>query len=180
MNEDQLLDLHNSYWRDYFPFSASYQDHRYMDVLLVSSLPFESVLEVGTGNGDGLKKLITAGKKAKGLEYSQFLYENLLREKFPNGEVVNGDAAYLPFEDNSFDMICSFDVLEHLPEKKARHAVKEIYRVTKKFFFGTISNRVDHYERFHLTIQPHAWWVDRFTELGFKDRGQRELHVYEK
>jgi len=181
MNEKELKELANIYWRDYFDFSSSYEDHKRVD-WLINDLEFNSVLEVGCGNGGGIEKLLKAGKKAIGLEYSEYLYKNYLYPKFGD-IVVLSDVCELPFEDNSFDVICSFDVLEHLPEYKIDKAIKEIYRVTKKYFYGSISEREDVNKKFHLTVKPYEWWLNKFLKVGFKNiknNNISELHIYEK
>ena len=42
-------------------------------------------------------------------------------------EVINGSATKLPFKDNSFNLICAFDVIEHIEDDQL--AIKEIERV---------------------------------------------------
>jgi len=119
-----------------------------------------------------------------GIEYSHYLYENLLKEKFPNGEVIEGDVADIPFEDSSFDVVYCSDVLEHLPEWKVDKAISEIYRVTKKYFYGTISDHIDVNKKFHLTVKPYSWWKNKFIDKGFSKKEvpmrRHLLHVYEK
>ncbi|MFH2068541.1 MAG: class I SAM-dependent methyltransferase [Candidatus Omnitrophota bacterium] len=182
IREKNLKNLYNVYWKNYFSFSSSFEEHCRVDWCLDSGLSFNSALEIGVGNGDGLIKLLKAGKKARGIEYSHYLFENLLKYKFPNGEVLEGDIANLPFRDNSFDMVCSFDVLEHLPKRKVELAIKEIYRVTNKYFYGSISEKIDFNKKFHLTVKPYKWWRNKFLAVGFKDveTDRMGLHAYEK
>jgi len=65
LSEQQLKELYNDYWRDWFPFTASYKNHEMVDRCLKSGLEFDSALEIGTGNGDGVKKMLAAGKQAR-------------------------------------------------------------------------------------------------------------------
>lgn len=51
-----------------------------------------------------------------------------LREQL-NIEVIEADITSLPFEDDSFDIICIFDVIEHLDAEK--EAIAELNRVCK-------------------------------------------------
>ena len=44
-----------------------------------------------------------------------------------------GSALKMPFEDNSFDLICAFQVLQHIPSNDFSKAIAEINRVTKRF-----------------------------------------------
>lgn len=48
---------------------------------------------------------------------------------------VLGDVLELPFPDNSFDSVCIFEVLEHIPFDKFEQALKELFRVSKKSVF---------------------------------------------
>ncbi len=45
-------------------------------------------------------------------------------------EVINASLTDLPFENHSFDLVCAFDVIEHIENDAL--AVEEIYRVLKK------------------------------------------------
>ncbi len=45
---------------------------------------------------------------------------------------VVADVRALPFADNSYDTVCAFEVLEHLPFEDFEKAVSELVRVSKK------------------------------------------------
>lgn len=84
------------------------------------------VLEIGCGAGGLLRRLTRYGR-ARGLELSQELCE-LARER-SGVPVVNGNAYALPFADDSLDLICLFDTIEHIPDED--RALAEIQRVLK-------------------------------------------------
>ena len=46
-----------------------------------------------------------------------------------NEDVVNASLTDLPFSDNSFDLVCAFDVIEHIEDDKK--ALNEVFRVLK-------------------------------------------------
>jgi len=46
-------------------------------------------------------------------------------------QLSRGDARRLPFSEGSFDLVTSFDVLNHFPEGEAVHAMAEISRVLR-------------------------------------------------
>jgi len=49
----------------------------------------------------------------------------------PNVTSVRGDVTRLQFPDNSFDVVCCFEVLEHIVPSKLESACSELARVTK-------------------------------------------------
>ncbi|MCC6842011.1 MAG: class I SAM-dependent methyltransferase [Saprospiraceae bacterium] len=86
------------------------------------------VLEIGTGSGLGVKliaaqcnEFITVDKYASDIEFSQFPNARFLQMEIP---------PFKGFEDNYFDFVISFQVIEHLEDDSL--FVKEILRVLKK------------------------------------------------
>lgn len=47
-------------------------------------------------------------------------------------DIVADVSKMLPFPDGSFDIVCAFEILEHLPFEKFEHALVEIARVSRK------------------------------------------------
>lgn len=53
---------------------------------------------------------------------------------------VRGSATDLPFRDEVFDVVTSFSVLDHVPNKHShRQAIKEMSRVTRKFGYVVVT-----------------------------------------
>lgn len=184
--KERLKKLSNLKWGVFQNVGHSYHGHIRCDYLLNSGLDFETVLEIGTGNGDGVLKFLKAGKKARGIELSHSLFEECLYKKFPNNEVVEACVTNIPFPDNSFDVVCSFDVLEDLAEWQIEKAISEIYRVCGKYFYGSISEKKDADGLWHVTIKDRKWWEDKFVKAGFIPINKQlapitnEMHYYEK
>lgn len=84
------------------------------------------VLEVGCGTGNVSSFLAHKGYIVIGCEY----YREAINIGWPDYLKVHGDAENLPFEDNSFDAVGLFDVLEHFQDDTA--PLKEAVRVLKK------------------------------------------------
>ncbi len=84
------------------------------------------VLEVGCGTGLILQRLAAECRSARGVDLSPGMLDKA-RERGLDVQV--GSATELPFEDDSFDMVCSFKVLAHVPE--IGKALQEMVRVTR-------------------------------------------------
>jgi ubiquinone/menaquinone biosynthesis C-methylase UbiE len=86
----------------------------------------QRVLEVGCGTGLILGRIARHAASARGVDLSP----GMLRAARARGlHVVLGSATNLPFADASFDLVCSFKVLAHVPE--IGKALAEIARVTR-------------------------------------------------
>jgi SAM-dependent methyltransferase len=83
-------------------------------------------LEVGCGEGRVVRDLAALGHRVVGLDASPTLLR-LAREEDPEGEYVLGDAADLPFEDGSFDLVVAFNSLMDVQDMPG--AVAEAARV---------------------------------------------------
>jgi ubiquinone/menaquinone biosynthesis C-methylase UbiE len=84
------------------------------------------VLEVGCGTGLVLSRIQSFAKHATGVDLSPGMLE---RAKSRGLKVVEGSATALPFDDQSFDVTCSFKVLAHVPD--IERALAEMARVTR-------------------------------------------------
>jgi ubiquinone/menaquinone biosynthesis C-methylase UbiE len=147
---------------------------------------FQTALDIGCGNGSDVDFLRAVGKDAVGVDLSRTMWA-FLKKKDNRDHFLLGDASDLPYAKDSFDLVYSFEVLEHLPAKEGIRAVDEIYRVTRKYFYGTISNRREFKNKFHLNVQSRDWWDGYFRRAGFKriytdqfDKVNSWIFCYEK
>lgn len=89
----------------------------------------DRVLEIGCGNGGMLNYLTEKGFEVEGVEISK---ERIKKSKQIYGSlpIRKVDGIKLPFEKNEFDIVISFDVIEHIPDTDGH--LTEVKRVLKK------------------------------------------------
>lgn len=85
------------------------------------------ILDVGSGGG-GTSRALAALGQVTCVEPSPELYE-ALRQTSPS-PVVHGSILELPFAEGEFDLVCAFDVVEHVDRDE--QAAAELARVCKK------------------------------------------------
>lgn len=134
MAKSQHADANNRAYYD--DFSESYERerghgyHQMLDDLeLRICAPLATgrrVLEAGCGTGLILGRLAKHADSAWGVDISP----GMVRVAKQRGlSVVLGSVTNLPFADDSFDLVCSFKVLAHVPDIGA--ALRELARVTR-------------------------------------------------
>lgn len=168
--------------------SSHYDFQRYMNLARwscyytqigkVLSLNPDSVLEVGPGDG-----LFGWYMKKNGISYSSADHADDINSDFK----VNLGEEDIPVEDNKFDVVCAFQVLEHIEFDKVPYAISELRRVSKKFVFLDIPEYSVHinfafkipfikYFQSHLTIPratKHSFDGLHHWEIGKKGFSRR-------
>lgn len=90
--------------------------------------PGAETLEIGTGTGGMLHTLLARGLHARGVEIDPALIAES-RKWFGDLPVQPVWGVELPFPDASFDLVLSFDVLEHIFDSDAH--LREVSRVLR-------------------------------------------------
>jgi SAM-dependent methyltransferase len=88
--------------------------------------PPAKVLEIGCGTGNVSSFLARKGYVVTGCE----LYSQAINMAWPGFLKVQGDAGSLPFTQESFDIVCLFDMIEHFQDDVT--PLKEALNVLKK------------------------------------------------
>jgi ubiquinone/menaquinone biosynthesis C-methylase UbiE len=89
------------------------------------------VLDVGCGAGAQLGPYLAAGCRITGLDPSQEMLGEARRRLGAEAALVPGDAADLPFEDGSFDLVMAATVLHQLDPESVLPALQEMARVVR-------------------------------------------------
>lgn len=114
------------------------------------------VLEIGCGEGAVARQI--EGRRVVGMDISR---NALLRARAlaPGGpDFLQGSGDRLPFRSASFDCVCAFEVIEHLPEPLIDPFLSEMARVCTPGGWVTIS-----------TPNLSSFWLVLFRGLGFRN-----------
>ena len=118
-----LLDAHDE----------NYLRH-YVDFVIRFAPKDSKILDLGCGNGISSRLLNQANFDVVGTDISPlFLQDARNWESLHNGPKLRYqvcDVLELPFKDESFDVICSNELIEHLPDVET--ALKEMVRVVRQ------------------------------------------------
>jgi len=146
--EDEAVQIQRSY---YAQTAADYDDMHIREddehgfalsfmIAAVEQFGIRSILDVGCGTGRGLLriKLALPGIKAVGIEPSAELRAVGHSKGLSHAELIDGDAMHLAFPDGSFDMVCEFGALHHMPHPS--QAVAQMLRVARRAVFISDSN----------------------------------------
>jgi len=119
------------------------------------------VLEVGCGEGRGIDLVLPRAKSYSAIDKIADVIDQL-KTKYPTGTFYSGNIPPLsPFADNSFDVVITFQVIEHIQDD--RSFLKEIHRVMKPGGLAIITtpNRP-------MSLSRNPWHIREYTgkELG--------------
>lgn len=121
-------------------------------------------LEVGAGNGRCAEPLSTVCGTLVTLESSRVGLRQLQKRNLPNVVPVLSFSEELPFKSDTFDLVASITVIEHIPPEKAAAFLQEHYRVLKPGGW--------------LLIRNDAWAYGLYERyFGFKGRSADPTHI---
>lgn len=131
------------------------------------------VLDVGCGLGFVVYYLRKFGIEAYGIDISDYAVEHALPSVKPY--IKSGSILKIPFKDNSFDLITSFDALEHIPEEQLSAAIDECTRVSKKLQFHKIFTKDTNWlkgyldrDPSHVSVLTDEWWKGLWSKKKLK------------
>lgn len=101
-------------------------DHNLAAFLALLPPPGRAMLDLGCGEGRLSRRLSALGYRVVAIDASPTLVR-LAREADPDGDYLVGDAAALPLDDESFDLVIAFMSLQDMDDE--RSAVRESTRV---------------------------------------------------
>lgn len=128
--------------KKHYEFAGYFHKFRWMSYWyqtkeIVSREDITTCLDIGPGN-QFLKKMLEMHRPD--IEYKTLDIDEELKPDFI-GSVTNIDLS-----DNSFDLVCAFQVLEHIEFKDFVPALKELKRVSKKYVFISLPHNVPSFD----------------------------------
>jgi len=97
---------------------------------LICPEPGKKLLDVGCGTGTFLKALEESGVDLWGIDISKNASEFAKKRVRKPEQIICADANTLPFNDDEFDYLTAWGVIEHFPS--IPQILKEVKRVVKK------------------------------------------------
>ena len=98
---------------------------------ILSNRPVSRVLDAGCGTGDMLTRLTRYAKTPNiiGIDSSETALQFCSRRNHQN--LARASVSDLPFTNDSFDLVTSFDVLQHVNDQADAQAIAEFHRVLR-------------------------------------------------
>lgn len=126
MTKDYYKEYYH-YERENWWFKVRYQIIDYFLRKHLDAKTNVKILNIGVATGHSTEILMKYGE-VKSLEYDHDCC--VFTREMLNIEIIEGSITSLPFMEEEFDIVCAFDVLEHIDDDKL--AISEINRVCKK------------------------------------------------
>ena len=126
--------------REFYETSETYKDllaahdevylRHYVELVTRYAPSGSKILDLGCGNGISARLLNLAGYDVVGTDISPLFLEEARNWENPKLRYQVCDVLELPFDNDSFDVICSNELIEHLPDVET--ALQEMIRVVRK------------------------------------------------
>ena len=124
--------------------ATDYAREYYLRVLLDSLSEGASVLDLGCGSGELLTRRLAERFQVTGVDLSTGMVE-LARCNVPNAKFIRGDMAAVEFAPESFDGVCAFYSLTHLPPDQLPALLHRVagWLRPSGLFVASMSNEAD-------------------------------------
>jgi len=142
------VEIQRSYYRDtariYDQLHVHEKDAHYFALtFMLGAIEFlegQSLLDVGSGTGRTISYIQTSNPNIKvvGIEPVEELRQIGYSKGISEDQLIERNGLSIPFDDNSFDIVCSFGVLHHI--KTPSLVIQEMLRVARKAIFISDSN----------------------------------------
>ncbi len=125
--------------KEYYKNSEGYRAHleakspiyfeQFVEVVRGCSSAEDRVLEIGCGRGDSTRLIMQGNRNVTGTDLSRLFMQAGQTSDPVDPPFVTSDASRLPFADESFDVVCAMEFIEHVWPVEA--ILREMDRVLK-------------------------------------------------
>jgi len=128
--------------------------------ILLPSIDYKTVLDLGCGKGFYLRKFLELDKVVFGVEFSKICCGNFLKD-IPH---VCADIKDFCKNKKTYDLVLCMDVLEHIEPEDIEETIRGISKKSNYAIIG-VANHRDVILDFdlHLIIQNKTWWESKLT-----------------
>ena len=153
------------------------EDVRLLDDLM-GRLPADAhVLDAGCGAGIPVSQMLSERFHVTGVDFSEAQIE-LARKNVPNAEFLCEDMTKLDFSDNTFDGICSYYAIIHIPREEHQPLLANFQRMLKPGGFALLCLGAEHLiddidenylgARMYWSHYDSQTYLKMLKEAGFK------------
>ncbi len=123
--------------------SKFYAQHLKPYEFIIDKAEGKKILEIGCGDGYGAAYLSSKAAEVYAVDYEEEIILKA-KDKYRNNNLSfqSMDATSLKFDEGYFDLVCSFQVIEHIPEDKILKYLMEVKRVLNNngsFYLSTLN-----------------------------------------
>jgi len=151
-------------WDNNF-LEISEEKERIEEIIKIMPFSVQTILDVGCGNGAFINTIastfLNKFDRIVGLDSSKAALKYVKVEKY------NVSISKLPFENKSFDLVTSLEILEHLPQEDFGRGILEIQRVAKKYIIITVPNKEDIEHLLAMCPKCNCWFNPCFHMRSF-------------
>ena len=141
------------------------EKERIEEIIKIMPSNVKTILDVGCGNGAFINTIadtfLNRFDKIVGLDSSKVALEHVKVEKY------KGSISNLPFENKSFDIVTSLEVLEHLTQEDFKKGTLELQRVAKNYIIITVPNEEDIEHSLVMCPKCYCWFSPYFHLKSF-------------
>jgi ubiquinone/menaquinone biosynthesis C-methylase UbiE len=106
------------------------EDVRLLDELMTRLPKGAKVLDAGCGAGSPVSQILSKSFEVTGIDFSESQIE-LARKNVPQGQFMCQDMTKLDFPENTFDGICSYYAIIHIPREEHQALLENFQRILK-------------------------------------------------
>ena len=141
--------------------------HRYLHILDI--VKNKKVIDIASGTGYGTNLLASNAKNITGIDISEKAVLNSKKEYVQdNLNYLIGSVENIPFDDNTIDVVVSFETIEHISEELQVKFLKEVKRVLKDDGIFIVSTPEKHHYS-DIRNYSNEFHIKEFYEKEFQD-----------